>query len=51
MDQTGRAARKLKELLPSKTTGPASNETSVIVSLTVLLGGIANMAMTHESVA
>jgi hypothetical protein len=45
MDQSARAAKKWKELQPSKKSGPASNETSVIVSLTVFLGGIANMAM------
>ena len=45
MDQTARVTSKFELVTSSKTYGPASNETSVIVSLTVLLGGIANLAM------
>lgn len=45
MDQSARATKKWDEYLPDTVTGPASNETSTIVSLTVLLGGIANLAM------
>jgi hypothetical protein len=45
MDQSARATKKWDEFQLDKETGPASNETSTIVSLTVLLGGIANLAM------
>jgi hypothetical protein len=45
MDQSARVAKEWQDSPPSKETGPASNETSTIVSLTVLLGGIANLAM------